>query len=81
MPHRATEGFVTRIDGRVYRYGRGDDVPDDHADRLEGLTEPYEQATAAPGELRTLSYECDDCDFTTHSPVGLKIHRTQKHDG
>ncbi len=76
---RAKQGFITRIDGRRRHFNRGDDVPDDVAERLGSLVEPYEQATAAPGEKRTLAYECEDCDFTTQSPRGLKPHRSQKH--
>jgi hypothetical protein len=43
-------------------------------------------ATTRPGPLypRTIALvkdvQCAQCEFTTHSPVGLKIHTTSKHD-
>lgn len=35
-----------------------------------------EQATAAPGEKRTLSHECSegDCDFTSTTAAGIAAH-------
>lgn len=51
-----------------------------------GNRAPVEQATAAPGELRTVApplgsepavYACDepDCDATAKSPAGLAAHK------
>lgn len=40
-----------------------------------------EKATAAPGEVRDISYDCpeDGCDYSGTSEHGLKVHRGRNH--
>lgn len=38
-----------------------------------------EQATSAPGEKRSVEYSCDDCDFTSTSEQGVKVHAAKSH--
>lgn len=39
-----------------------------------------EEATAAPGELRTITlHECDECEFEAKSAAGLAAHQ-RSHD-
>ena len=38
-----------------------------------------EQATAAPGEQRDVTYGCEECDFASTSEHGLKVHVSKAH--
>lgn len=38
-----------------------------------------EQATSAPGEKRSVEYGCDDCEFTSTSEQGVKVHAAKSH--
>jgi len=39
------------------------------------VSEVVEQATAAPGEKRNVSFHCDECGFEAATPAGLGSHQ------
>jgi len=65
---------------RMVKAGEVLDSDDPVLHGRERLFAPVEQATAAPGELRSLSFECDVCGKVTASRAGLASHR-RTHEG
>ncbi len=47
----------------------------DHFHAIEVAGVGVEEATAAPGEKRSISRVCDDCGFEAKSMAGLAVHR------